>query len=1022
MAWHWYRGKTSKVDTRWDRVGSSPQQARLEALYAWERRCRGYDLFPEPVALEPGFVPYQPHLTAEEGGWDAVPQPRHDASQLMALSLLLPPEQKVTPGQMANLLSALRALRSPLSLEVIGDERSIRYQMVCDIEDGESVAGAFEQCFSEARIERGGDALLDALAPLSEHSLGSQVVDFGLYHPVYQPLRLFESFASAPQSALLTALGMLPASQVAGLQLLITPAQAPWNDSLTELVAQFSGERPAHPGTQDGDLVRALRYKLASPLWAVALRVFAVVSRSPQSPEPFEAAMEKCRALGNALGYSGESSTNGMLTNQLVALDDSGYDEHAHLGQKYLFDVLERRSRRSGMLLSQVELLGLWHPPTEAMRHPRLIRFDPHYRDLPDYLRDAPGVYLGTLAAPENVSSTTRESVLVPWPDAFRNRHAYLLGATRMGKSTLLLNLIAQDLLHGRGLCLIDPHGDLAHDVLARIPPEREDDVLFVDLSETRFPPAIGLLEAGSDWEEQLLVSDLLAILHRLFRASWGDRLEHILRHAVLTLLADHQQSHTLGDIRPLLSNAPYREAVLQGVSDPGLRSFWRTEFAGYSASSFAPVYNKLGLLMSSPVVRNILSNPQSKLRPAHIIENRQILLVNLAQSLIGEDNAHFLGALIVSQIQLAAMHNLRRGRDERVPFTLYVDEFQNFVVSSFEKILSEAGKAGLTIVMANQFLEQLGEGLQKAILSNVGTLVSFRVSAESGRVLQGEFGGLFGAKELTDLERGQAVVRLGRAGDSFALRTFPPVEPDTMRGEKGSRDRIIERTRDCVCRLRHEVEREIVESQHRLEELLAAAEAAERRAKVEEREAKQTERQTKTASKPATKQPKEKATTTSDSTLTTRNERPKKPSQTARETEPVTAHDEAQAREARAPNDEPPDAVASTRLATRQPSRKRASASTEAKPTTPQVREQEPEERNAARENKEPEMGETKTCISSDSFPPEEKATPTRPLFFGLPDEETGVFEQDTAENDQSQVEEKNEKETSNEETSPIN
>jgi len=196
------------------------------------------------------------------------------------------------------------------------------------------------------------------------------------------------------------------------------------------------------------------------------------------------------------------------------------------------------------------------------------------------------------------------------------------------------------------------------------------------------------------------------------------------LRHAILTLLCE--PGHTLRDIRPLLSDKAYRARVLQAVDDPELLQFWNGEFLSYSNSTFGPLYNKLGLLLSSPLVRNIVAQPQSRLDIGAVMCGRKVLIVNLNSAQVGEDNAHFLGALLVSKIQIAAMQSLRRDRSERVPFTLYVDEFQNFVVSSFEKILSEAGKAGLSLVMANQFLEQLNGSLQSAILGNVGTWSRF--------------------------------------------------------------------------------------------------------------------------------------------------------------------------------------------------------------------------------------------------------------------------------------------------------
>jgi len=697
MSWFWYKGRHSQEKTVADWNAPLPSQSewRLEALYAWERRLRGYELFPTPVMIEPSFVPYHPDLDAESGDWASVPQPRDESAiqsaagirPLSFLILRLPVEQKVSPAVAAEFLTALRGITQPLSLEIVAEARAIRFQIACAPEDRASVSAAFSHCFPLARLDgadvafgdssSGTDCLLQALAPLSEHPVSQRVVDWGLYHPVYHPLCLFESFATDPHGPLLGSLGALRNSEVAGLQLAVLPARGDWAESLFCLVAQFGGlTQPAHPNTRDNQLERDLRYKLASPLWAVVMRVFAFVA-SDEAVEKTDdedaragRALDLCRRIAASLDAT-SGSDNGHGYNQLVALDDSGYPAHERL-----HDLLDRRSRRTGMLLSQDELIGLWHPPSERLSHPRLVRFDPRWRELPEYLRDAPGVMMGVLEQPETGATSGESPQIVPWPDAMRPRHLYMLGATRMGKSTLLLNLIAQDMLKGQGLCLIDPHGDLALDVLRRVPPDREDDVLYLDLSDTAHPPALGLLQAESEWEKRLLVSDLLAILHRLFRSSWGDRLEHILRHALLTLLAAQVSPFgtplTLRDIRPLLSSKAYREQLLMRVPEPDLHTFWVSEFPGYSSSAFAPVYNKLGLLLSSPVVRNIIGGAQTKLHAGELMRERRVLVVNLAQSLIGEDNAHFLGALLVSKIQLAAMHNLRLGREERAPFTLY--------------------------------------------------------------------------------------------------------------------------------------------------------------------------------------------------------------------------------------------------------------------------------------------------------------------------------------------------------------
>ena len=799
MSWVWHKPERKVTKPQWDKAPTDPYAEQLQYVYDWERRCRGYDLFSQPVGLEPAWIPF-----------DSDTSPAFDPSQFLVstlagnssaphrfVTLSVPIEQKVTPQAVSAWLQSLS--NSPTSFEVVGTSSDILYQIgISDIDSGHDALNlSLAMHFPLAAVEAKGDALLRVLEPLKGQAVGYGVVDFGLLNFAYQPLQRWSRFAFDPLSSLVNALGQLGKGEVAGLQVLFLPVSQRWASALQSIATTFSdGKNPQSrfTGNPSDSLVQASA-KLESPLFAVAVRVFAVSQNGNAFRSNDRMAFDLCRRLGQCLSPLAVERGNALL-----ALDNEGYDDEDHFR-----DLLARQSRRHGMLLSLDELVGLVHPPCETLQHHKLLRPVAGEESLPPHLLEAEGTLLG-------LHPYRSEEQPLRWPDEFRNRHLYLLGATRMGKSTLLLNMIAQDLAAGRGLCLIDPHGDLAKDVLALIPPERVHDTLYLDFADRDHPPAIGMLQAGDEWEARLLCSDLLSILRRLFASSWGDRLEHILRHVLLTLLADHSQAHTLRDIRPLLSDKAYRARVLANIHDLDLQAFWRSEFLGYAASTFSPIYNKLGLLLSSPIVRNIVAQSQSKLQLSSIMGNNQILLVNLNQSLIGEDNAHFLGAMLVSKLQIVAMQSLRKERASRTPFTLYVDEFQNFIVSSFEKILSEAGKAGLSLVMANQFLEQLPQSLQSAIMGNVGTLVSFRVSSEGGRLLEKELAGRFTQKDMVSLHRGEAVARIGQAKDSFFIKTLPPPELSTSSTRSGENvtAAISERTRNECCRSREDVEAEL--------------------------------------------------------------------------------------------------------------------------------------------------------------------------------------------------------------------
>jgi hypothetical protein len=819
MSWVWNRQKQRPGKVDWNTPVLPAGADRLQALYDWERPCRGYDVFPYPVPLEPPFVPFEADGRIEAASPYSTPRqlPHNTGSDLAFLSLLLPPEQKVSTGIADSLLRAWQGLRSPLSFEVVADSREIAFQFACQRSEGEEVASALRMHCPLAEFGGGescsgvsedtDDTLRRRLTPLRGQPLGYQAVDFGLLHFSFQPLQRFSAFATDPLAALVGSLSQLQRGEVAGLQVLLAPARGNWPASLLRLAGEFDSEQKVYGESLP---VWQARQKTASPLFACVVRAFGV------SVGGDSRAFALCQKVGGTLGTFSEPNSN-----ELVALDNAHYPHEEHFR-----DLLNRQSRRQGILLSAAELVGLVHPPSEKLQHPKLLRLDPNRHPLPEHVVAGRGAVLGLYRYRD-------EEQAVAWPDEYRNRHCYTIGATRMGKSTLLLNLIAQDLRSGRGLCLIDPHGDLANDVLERVPPERMHDVLYLDFADREHPPAMGLLEASDEWEQRLIASDVLSVLRRLFASSWGDRLEHILRHALLTLLSE--PGHTLRDIRPLLADKEYRNAVLRSVRDPELRAFWHSEFPGYSSSTFSPVYNKLGLVLSSPLVRNIVAQKESRLPLGEMMAEKKVLIVNLSSNLVGADNAHFLGALLVSKIQIAAMQNLRRGRAERTPFTLYVDEFQNFLVSSFEKILSEAGKAGLSLVMANQFLEQLSSGLQTAILGNVGTLLSFRVSADSGRLLEKEFAGRFTQSDVVGLNRGEAVARIGSATDSFRLHTLPPPQSTPAHQSRTITLQIMRQTHELCCRSREEVEAEL--AQDRLVEEREEERRLDEKEKVEKEE-----------------------------------------------------------------------------------------------------------------------------------------------------------------------------------------
>lgn len=325
-----------------------------------------------------------------------------------------------------------------------------------------------------------------------------------------------------------------------------------------------------------------------------------------------------------------------------------------------------------------------------------------------------------------------------------RRQHLYLIGKTGAGKTTLLRNLILQDIEAGEGVGLIDPHGDLAEELLDFIPPRRTDDVVYFNPADIEYPVALNLLRRASPEKRHLVAAGLVASLKSIWRDSWGPRLEYIL-YAACAALMECENVSLLG-VQRMLSDVRYRAWVVRQVRDPALKAFWETEFARYDPrflqEAIAPIQNKVGQLLMAPPIRNIIGQVKSKIDPRFLIDDGRILIANLSKGRLGEERASLLGALLVTQLQLAAMERAEMPEHTRRDFFLHIDEFHNFTTDSLAGILSEARKYRLCLTLAHQYSDQLRDEVREAVFGNVGSLVVFRVGEVDGARLSRELGG----------------------------------------------------------------------------------------------------------------------------------------------------------------------------------------------------------------------------------------------------------------------------------------
>ncbi len=465
-------------------------------------------------------------------------------------------------------------------------------------------------------------------------------------------------------------------------------------------------------------------------------------------------------------------------------------------------------------IFSDEELATLWHFPNTLVKTPNIDwvfskKLEPPV-DLPVPEIDPNITVLG-----EAVFRGHRQKFGIRPDD--RRRHMYVIGKTGMGKSTLLENMIHSDIVAGKGVGVIDPHGDLIEAILRFIPASRTNDVILFDPADRDFPLSFNMLASTNPNQYPLVVSGLMSVFTKLWPDVWSGRMEHILRNTLLALI-EGQGNSMLGILR-MFSDDIYRRKIVSHLTDHLVRSFWEDEYESWSekyrTEAIAAIQNKIGQLLSVPMIRNIVGQTGSKLSVREAMDSGKIILVNLSKGNIGEDNSAFLGSMLVTKFQLDAMSRTDIPEKERKDFYLYVDEFQNFATESFATILSEARKYRLNLTIAHQYVGQLTLGdnkdaLKDAVFGNVGSMCSFQVGSDDAEDLSLQFEEMVTQKDILSLPKYHAYLRLmvgGMASKPFSVSTLPPPKPEA----DPNRIQVIRRaSRERYCEKRDIVEDKI--------------------------------------------------------------------------------------------------------------------------------------------------------------------------------------------------------------------
>lgn len=666
----------------------------------------------------------------------------HQRGEFGELEILVSERDGAKAERFAQLLSVLPFCCEPLSFELVGTKHGISVLLSAAVDDLPRIRDHFASFFPRAIVT-------PKLAPLVRywHDAPGEyaaLCDFVLAREFMRPLGK-PSFD--PYVGLVGALGGVTEGEIAIFQTILAPVSRPWAEHAIRAVS-FGGRSVF---ANAPELLAGAQRKFESPLYAVCVRALC----RAQTATRVEALMAAVDASLRV--FDGD--------NRLVAVAATEDIESR------IEDVLFRETHRSGMVLSADEVTGIVHLPSAEVLSPRLIRQVRATRAAPPNLTVQAGVVLGQ-------NEHAGVSVSVHLDAEMRTRHMHVIGASGTGKSTLLYNLIRQDIEAGRGVGVIDPHGDLVDSVLGAIPKERLGDVVLVDPADPEYAVGFNILRAHSELEKTILASDLVSVFERL-STSWGDQMGSVLSNAVLAFL-ESSRGGSLLDLRRFLVEPAFRAEFLKSVADPEVAYYWRTAFPLLTGNkSVGPILTRLDAFLAPKAIRHMVGQKESRLDFADIMDSGKIFLAKLSQGAIGRENSHLLGSLLFSKFQQLSVARQAQDATQRRDFVLYADEFQNFVAPSVAEILSGGRKYRLALVLAHQELRQLEKNKEvaSAVMGNAATRVVFRVGDDDARTLAAGFAH-FEATDIQSLGTGEAICRVEKRDGDFNLAIPMPQYP----------------------------------------------------------------------------------------------------------------------------------------------------------------------------------------------------------------------------------------------------
>lgn len=653
------------------------------------------------------------------------------------------------------------------------------------------------------------------------------------------PIRTFDTFEVDPLAGLTTVLASLSDEEEIWIQILLEPVDDSWHAKSLQYIDELkNGKKMGFFDDWQKRAVTApakLVSNMASAAFTPAIYQEKVAAAgkgggdkkelTPGQTTLLTAVETKAQKLGYAVKirvcYLGQNEVAAKQRLQALiggfkqfnTINLNGFGGTAmQAGEQGLKAYQARLFDDRGYVLNIAEVASIFHLPHTNVETPNIAYTSTKVGEPPaglPTLNNTPAEDLSLFG-----STTFRQgNIKFGIKRIDRERHLYIIGKSGVGKSYLLNLLTLSDIYQNQGFAVVDPHGDFATDIMRYIPEHRVKDVIYINPDDAQFPIAFNPMEYTDVNRRNNIASEIVGVLKKMFGDSWGPRLEHILRFTLLALL--ETPDTTMLGITRMLTDKNYRKMIIDNITDPVVKAFWVTEFASwndkFASEAVQPVLNKVGAFTAVPIVRNIIGQPKSSFSIRKAMDEGKIIIVNLSRGRIGEDNAAILGSLIITKIQLDAMSrsDIEKIEDRR-PFYLYVDEFQNFATESFAVILSEARKYGLRLTVANQYVSQMPEEVRDAVFGNVGSMVTFRVGADDAQYLAKYFEPIFEPLDLVNLDKRDIYVSMsidGQTSSPFSARSLnmPAVNTDFSQ-------QIIENSRQNYSKDKSEVDALIAE------------------------------------------------------------------------------------------------------------------------------------------------------------------------------------------------------------------